>query len=174
MIRRFVLAAVLWAALAWPAAAAARLDARGAPLPTRELEALFAPALRAPGDTVALASALGAARPVLQSEGWLDARAEAEWADSARLELRIDAGARQRFASSARSAGAADSALFAPPLGVRAGEWASPGRLAAGLERAAWTRRSPRGIRTRSSACRVGSPTRRACTRPVGARSVRA
>lgn len=136
MARRSWLVAAFCAVLAWPAAAAVRLDARGAPLPTRELEALFAPALRAPGDSAALAAALGRVVGRLSDDGWLDANAEGEWPDSATLAVRVTAGARRRVATLAWDLSREDSLLFAPALGVRVGDWASPARFAAGLERA--------------------------------------
>lgn len=129
------LACALALAAAEPARAA-RLEAAGAPLPTRELEGVFAPALRAPRDSSALAGALAVLVQRLQSRGWLEARAEADWADSATLALRVESGPRRRIASLAWDMARADSARFAAALGVSAGEWASPERFSSGIERA--------------------------------------
>jgi hypothetical protein len=56
------------------AAPAARLQLLGWPLAAREPEGWFAAALRAPGDSLALASALARAEVRLQGAGWLDGR----------------------------------------------------------------------------------------------------
>ena len=78
----FVLVATLLAthalAPAAQAAASAKLELRGWPLAMRDAEGWFAPALRAPGDSLALATALGRAELRLQSGGWLDARLSAQ------------------------------------------------------------------------------------------------
>lgn len=117
-------------------AAAPRLEVAGGSLGVREAEALFAPALRAPGDSSALAQSLARALGRMQSEGWLDATGEAEWADSATLAVRLEAGARRRVASLAWDAPPEDSAAFARAAAFEVGEWANPARLASALERA--------------------------------------
>jgi outer membrane protein assembly factor BamA len=120
------------------ARAAARLDYRGSVLLPREVEALAAPALRAPGDSAALATALGALVARLQDLGRLDARAEAAW-DTGRTVLRLEAreGPPYRLRPVAVEApDHADSAAFAAVLTPRAGDPASAAAAGAAGERA--------------------------------------
>ncbi len=123
-------------------AAAPRLEYRGAALTPGSAAALLAPALRAPGDSVALASALASVVARLQSMGYLDARAAAVW-DSAggpRLRLEVSEGTRVRLVSLRVDAPSrADSVALAGALGLAAGGWASPPALAQAVERAVRT-----------------------------------
>ena len=126
-------------ALAPPATAAgvARLELRGWPLLARDAEGGFAPALRAPGDSVALASALAKAEVRLQSSGWLDARLTAHWsADSSRLELRTEPGVRYRWGALSLAVPPADSARLASFIHWPRGEPADPTQLGVFVERA--------------------------------------
>lgn len=137
MLRIGALVAVLAvAATGALAAGPPRLELAGGGLGAREAEGVFARALRAPGDSAALAGALGDAVARLQSEGWLDARAEGEWPDSARLVVRLAPGDRRRLASLAWDVPREDSAAFAAAAALNAGEWASPPRLTRALEQA--------------------------------------
>jgi translocation and assembly module TamA len=111
-------------------APAAVLDYRGVTPSRRQAEALVSGALRAPGDSAALALALGRVAAALQGAGYLDARAVGEWdtvGKDPRLVLRVREGSRYRIASLALdAASAADSARFAGALGLAPGDWASP------------------------------------------------
>ena len=129
-------AALASAGPAW-SAPAARLRIEGWPLAAREAEGWFAPALRAPADTAALAAALSRAEMRLQGSGWLDARLAAEWsADSATLRLRAEPGARRRWGRLSLAVPAADSARFAPFFRWPQGEPVDPAALSAVVERA--------------------------------------
>ncbi len=133
---RLLLAPALLAA-AVPARAAARLDVTGWPGPERQAETIFAPALRAPGDSAAVAAALGAAIGSLQSGGWLDARAEAAWnAKRDSLGVRVEAGERLRWGTLGFEVPPTDSAAFAASIDWRPGAPADPAELSAAVERA--------------------------------------
>ena len=119
-------------------AVAARLEYRGAVLSRREVESLAAPALRAPGDSTALAALLGRLVARLEDLGHLDARASGTW-DAGRTVLRLETreGALFRLRSVVIEApGPADSAAFAEALTLRPGDPASPGAAGAAGERA--------------------------------------
>lgn len=122
-----------WLLLATPVLAAPRLDYRGEGLSRRQAETLLGPALRAPGDSVVLVSALGSLVSALQSAGYLDARASGSWdtrGPTPALAVTAQAGDRYRIASLALDAGsAAESLLFASALGVAPGDWASASTL---------------------------------------------
>lgn len=134
-----VLATVAALALgAGGARAAARLEYRGSALPPREAEALAAPALRAPGDSAALAATLARVVTRLEALGYLEARAAGQW-DSARATLALETteGPLHRLRSVAVEApDAADSAAFAAALTPRAGDVASAAEAGAAGERA--------------------------------------
>jgi len=137
----FVLVATLLAthalAPAARAAASAKLDLRGWPLAMRDAEGWFAPALRAPGDSLALATALGRAELRLQSGGWLDARLSAQWsADSTRLSLIAEPGGRYRWGALALAVPPGDSARLASFIRWPRGEPADPTQLTTIIERA--------------------------------------
>ncbi len=132
--RRVLLAWLALAALCGvpsPAAAAnARLKLDGWPLPSREGEALFAPALRAPNDSSALALALRRAETRLQSGGWLDARVHAAWqATDEVLAVRAETGVRYRWGALTCDVPHADSLTLARLLHWRAGAFADPAEL---------------------------------------------
>jgi outer membrane protein assembly factor BamA len=134
-----LLAAALGLLLAGSGArAAVRLDYRGTVLPRREAEALAAPALRAPGDSAALAGVLARLVARLEALGHLEARAAGGWdADRLALALETREGPLHRLRSVAVEApDAADSAAFAAALGLRAGDVASPAAAGAAGERA--------------------------------------
>lgn len=119
------------------AAPTLRLRATGWPLATREAEAIFAPALRANADSVALASALERAARRLQSGGWLDAMLAAT-RDTTRgtLELVAAAGTRYRWRRLTFALPSADSSALAGWLAWPAGAWADPGALANSVDAA--------------------------------------
>jgi len=121
------------------AAAAPRLEAPGKTIARRRLEAMVAPALRAPGDSAALALSLAAVRAELEGAGYLDARVHAAWDSSGTpvLRLTVEEGLRARLASLAiDTPSAEDSARFAASLDLVAGGWASPAVLGESVERA--------------------------------------
>lgn len=125
-----------------PAGAAspsARLEVRGTELPRRRLEAMFAPALRAPRDAAALEVALTTLIAEFEESGYLDARATAAW-DSAPapvLRLAVREGPRYRLSELAIDAASpADSARLAALLGLSAGGWVGPGSIGDAIERA--------------------------------------
>jgi translocation and assembly module TamA len=130
-----VAAAALVAVAAW---AAPRLEARGGSLPRREVETLAAPALRAPGDSAALARVLAAVTARLQEQGRLDARVHGSWqADGPTLRLEVEEGPLYRLGAVvvlAQQPG--DSAAFAAGLGLRPGGPASAGAAGEAAERA--------------------------------------
>ena len=132
-------AACLLLALALPcrAASGARLHVQGWPLALREADERFAQALHAPGDSVALASALARAEERLQSSGWLDARLHAGWApDTATLAVRVEPGTRYRWGRLTLSVPGADSARFARFFRWPQGEPADPEQLTGVVDRA--------------------------------------
>ena len=120
------------------ARAAARLEYRGSVLPRREVESLAAPALRAPGDSTALAALLGTVVTRLQELGHLEARAQAGWdAGRAALWLETLEGPLFRLRSvTIETPDRSDSAAFGAGLTRRAGDPASPGAAGLAGERA--------------------------------------
>lgn len=132
-----LLATGLAATTAGPAVAAPRLDVAGWPGTSREAETLFAPALRSPGDSGAVARALAGATAALQSGGWLGGRTHATWAaDRTALLVRVDAGPRSRWGTLAFEVPPEDSAAFAAEVAWRAGAPADPVALSAAVARA--------------------------------------
>ncbi|HET9327372.1 MAG TPA: BamA/TamA family outer membrane protein [Candidatus Eisenbacteria bacterium] len=115
--------------IASSARATPRLEYRGGGLSRNQAEALFAPALRAPGDSAALATALRKLVSGLQAAGYLDARAHARWDSAAagpRLEVDTESGDRHRITSLAiDTPSAAESLVFASALKIGIGDWAS-------------------------------------------------
>ena len=146
-----VLATVLNAAVlldASRAAAAARgerLDYAGEVLARPTVESLMERALRAgpsgvgSADTAALSAGLAAIVERLQGDGFLDARAAAEWTSGRepRLAVRVSEGPRRRFSSiRIQTAPPSDSAQVAATLGLASGAWASPRAAGEAIERA--------------------------------------
>lgn len=132
-----VLVLLLAAFAAGPVAAASRLDVSGWPGPSREAEALFAPAVRAPGDSAAIGRSLSAAAATLQAGGWLDARVRAEWTpDRSALRVTVQPGARSRWRTLTLEVPPEDSAAFASAIAWRAGAPADPAAVSAAIERA--------------------------------------
>lgn len=112
-------------------AATARLRLTGWPLTAREGDRVFATALRAPGDSVALAGALARGVVRLQSGGWHDASLVGEWtADRNMLEVRVAPGVRLRWGTLAFDVPRADSAFVAREREWPQGEPADPAMLA--------------------------------------------
>jgi len=125
------------------AAPAPKLEVRGWPLPSREVEALFAPALRSPGDSTTLAAALRRTASRLQSAGWLDASVDAAWDTvSRRLLCTTEPGERYRWRSVSLAVPHEDSAALAAWLAFPAGQPADPRRLQAMVEGALRTAES--------------------------------
>ncbi|HET7224122.1 MAG TPA: hypothetical protein VFK69_00305 [Candidatus Eisenbacteria bacterium] len=121
-----------------PARAADRLDYRGRVLGAREVEALVAPALRAPGDSAALARSLLAVERRLEDDGWLDARVAATRDSAHALHVAAREGDRYRWGHVLVIApDAGDSARLVQALALAPGGWASPsvlaGRIAAAV-----------------------------------------
>ena len=138
---RSILFAALWAtlALAPPAQAAktARLELQRWPLSAHDAEGWFAAALRAPGDRLALTSALSRAEVRLQSSGWLEGRLSARWsADSSRLVITADPGVRYRWGSLSLAVPPGDSAQLAGLIHWPRGEPVDPAQLSTAIERA--------------------------------------
>jgi outer membrane protein assembly factor BamA len=134
-----LIAAFVTIALAVPAYAekAARLELKHWPLSVREAEGWFAPALRTPADSLALATALARAEVRLQSAGWLDARLAAAWAaDSSVLTLSAETGARYRWGALSLAVPPGDSARLQGFLRWPRGEVADPSQLTPIVERA--------------------------------------
>jgi outer membrane protein assembly factor BamA len=120
------------------ARAAARLEYRGAVLSRREVEALAVPALRAPGDSVAVAALLATVVTRLQEAGHLEATAQAAW-DAGRTLLRLEAveGPLFRLRSvTIETPEPSDSAAYGARLARRVGDAASPGAAGQAGERA--------------------------------------
>lgn len=136
----FAACCCVWALLAALAvavrpAAAAELDVRGTRLPSRQVSALLATALRAPADSTALSAALGRLVARLQALGWLDARASGAWTGE-RLRVDVREGSAYRFRNVVlRAYAPADSVAFATAFTVRAGEPACASRVAAAVDR---------------------------------------
>ncbi len=124
-----VLALVGLAHPAWSAPARLRLS--GWPLASREGDAVFAAALRAPGDSVALAVALGRGVARLQAGGWHDAALTAEWRETRDvLEVRVEPGPQRRWGALVFDVPTADSAFVARERVWPQGEPADPAALA--------------------------------------------
>jgi outer membrane protein assembly factor BamA len=119
-------------------AAVARLELRPQLPAYREAEALFAEALRAPGDSARTQAALGRLILGLQDRGYLDARAHATWQDApSRLVVDISTGRCYRIASVVfETPSPDDSSRFAEALGLTPGLPASPAALASRITRA--------------------------------------
>lgn len=119
------------------ASGAAELDLKGWPGPSRRAEGMLAPALAAAGDSVSLSRSLGSLVATLQADGWLDARAEGEWAGTPpRLVVRVAPGTQRRWGTLALDVPAADSAALAADLAWRPGEPAASAALTRAIERA--------------------------------------
>lgn len=149
-----LLAWTIAAASGTGAAAAVRLDYRGAVLTRGQVESQLQRALRsrAPGaagtvaagpDSGAVASGLAGLVARLQNLGFLDARAVAHWdsasspAGDVRLVVQVNEGPRLRLrAVRIVAAPAADSLRFAAALGLVTGSWASPSAVGEAVERA--------------------------------------
>jgi outer membrane protein assembly factor BamA len=137
-----VLISVLLAVPSW--SASAKLDLRGSTLPRRQVETLLGSALAAPGDTLKLQADLGRLVAHLQTQGWLEARAEATWRDPAEpgdrtdpvLHVTVREGPRLRLTALVVEVPSHDSALVAEGLALHAGGWASPAGLNEAVERA--------------------------------------
>ena len=141
--RRIVATALIGIAFAFPvparAAPAARLELRDRVLGPREDAALFADALRFPGDSTRTSAALGNLIARLEARGYLDARAQARWDSLAgpRLTVEMQEGIRYHVASLVLEAPSShDSALFARALAFSAGGPASPPLISAAIDRA--------------------------------------
>ncbi|MFN8587959.1 MAG: BamA/TamA family outer membrane protein [Candidatus Eisenbacteria bacterium] len=119
-------------------AAAAEVALRGWPGAARRAEVSLAPALRAEGDSTALARALGELVGALQADGWLDARAGGEWrtATPPTLAVTVEPGLRRTWGSLALDVPAADTAAIAAALDWRSGAPAVPAVLTRAIERA--------------------------------------
>lgn len=124
--------------LAMPALAAPRLEVTGSSASRRALEAAFAPALRAPRDSAAVAGALARWIARLEDEGHLDATAAAVWDSTAEaLRVSVREGPRHRLTSLAIDTPVrADSARFAASLGLVPGGWVSPAAIREAIGRA--------------------------------------
>lgn len=158
-----LMVAVMLSALvgAGGARAVARLEYRGTGLPRREVESLAVPALRAPGDSAALAALLGTVVARLQELGHLEARAQATW-DTGRVALRLETreGPLFRLRSvTIETSDRSDSAAFAAGLTRRAGDAASPGAAGAAGEHALRTVADEGYPYARLSLCRFAVDT---------------
>lgn len=135
-----LLAMITFLSLAGEALAAPHLEYRGGGLGRSQAEALFAPALRAPGDSVSLAAALRRLVGGLQAAGYLDARARARWDSGGatpRLQVDTETGERYRITRLAiDSPSPAESLVFASALRIRVGDWASTTALSDALREA--------------------------------------
>ena len=132
-LRGGMLVALLLAA-AGPAMAAPRLIVRGSPA-LRDAENVFGPILGRAGDSLAVRDALGRYVEQLQSEGYLAARAAADWDSAASaLHLDVEPGERYRLTSWRMDATPEDSAAFAPALDLGLGGPAAPRRWDAAIE----------------------------------------
>ena len=122
-----------------PARGAARVDYRGLALTPRQVEGLAQRALKAPGDSAALAQALGAVVERLQELGHLEARVNGRWESGREPRLVIEPreGPHYRLKTIVIAAGpSADSAQFAEALGLAVGDPAAPRAVSAAIERA--------------------------------------
>jgi translocation and assembly module TamA len=148
---RWTIAVALLIGLVDAAGAAPRLEYRGRALTARQVEPLFGEALRAPGDSVALASALGRLCARLEDEGYLDARATAvaqatpggrapgETAGSPLLRVEVNEGPRYRIVRLDCDTPAGDTTGIADAFTLRTGDWASPAALEEAATRALQT-----------------------------------
>jgi outer membrane protein assembly factor BamA len=119
------------------AAPAARLQLTGWPLASREGEALFVNPLRAPADSLGLATALLRAEAMLQGGGWLEARVSAAWsADRGVLTVRTQPGPRYRWGTLSCDVPREDSLALARLLHWPHGAPADPAQLGARVEQA--------------------------------------
>jgi outer membrane protein assembly factor BamA len=119
--------------------AATRIDVTGGAVPRRQLEGWLTEAIHAPGDSVALARALGEVCSRLQDSGYLDARAEGRWQSLAGdwdLVAQVREGMRYRITRLDFDVLAGDSSGIAAALPVHVGDWASPGAIAAAADSA--------------------------------------
>ncbi len=110
-------------------AATPRVDYRGGGIERRQAETLFAPVLRAPRDSSALARALETLVGALNADAYLDADAVASWdttRDGPRLEVQTMPGTRYRIASLAfDTPSRAESLVWVAATGIQVGDWAS-------------------------------------------------
>lgn len=140
MVVGFATLVALGASLAAaPARGAPRIEYRGSALTARQVEGLSVRALRAPGDSAALAQVLGAMVDRLQELGHLDARVRGRWESGSDPRLVIEAieGEHYRLGGIVIAVGASlDSARFAESLGLRTGDRAAPRAVALAIERA--------------------------------------
>jgi outer membrane protein assembly factor BamA len=119
------------------AAPAARLQLTAWPLASREGEGLFAGALRAPADSVGLATALLRAEALLQGGGWLEAHVSAAWsADRSVLAVRTQPGPRYRWGTLSCDVPREDSLALARLLRWPHGAPADPAQLGARVDQA--------------------------------------
>ena len=127
-----VLASGVLAVNAASALPAARLRLEAWPLASRDGEALFSGALRAPADSVVLAQALTSAGSRLQGAGWLEGRVSATWnADGTVLDVTVVPGPRYRWGGLSFDVPRADSAALASLLRLTRGAPAEPAVLGA-------------------------------------------
>ncbi|HEY3216341.1 MAG TPA: BamA/TamA family outer membrane protein [Candidatus Eisenbacteria bacterium] len=123
-------------------AASAHLDYRGVVLTRRQVEGLFATALRATPDSTALVEPLGRLVTELQNMGYLEAQAQAAWLSSTgipepTLWIEVHEGSRFRLANLTLDTPVpGDSLAFATSLGLEPGSWASPRALGEAVTRA--------------------------------------
>ena len=130
-----LLALTLGSVLASFAQAAPRLDLRGWPLASRESDAVFATALRQPGDSTALAGVLADAVQRLQAAGWHEATVAAHWTSPAeRLVVEVWSGPRFRWGGLTFDVPREDSLLVLRDLAWPKGEPAEPAALARTVE----------------------------------------
>jgi outer membrane protein assembly factor BamA len=119
------------------AAPAARLQLTAWPLASREGEGLFAGPLRAPPDSVGLATALLRAEALLQGGGWLEAHVSAAWsADRSVLAVRTQPGPRYRWGTLSCDVPREDSLALARLLRWPHGAPADPAQLGARVDQA--------------------------------------
>ena len=136
-----LLLALMAGLLVAPVAAlgAARLDYRGQVLSSGQVQTLAAPWLRAPRDSAAAASTLGAIVQRLQDLGYLDAHARG-WRDTLsgeRLIVEVREGTRRRLREvSVHGASAEDSTALRSVLDLSPGTWASPSGVDDAIEAA--------------------------------------
>lgn len=119
------------------ASPAARLELADWPLASRDGDALFAAALRAPADSAVLAVSLWRAEQRLQAQGWLEARLMAGW-NAERTALRVEAepGTRYHWGTLSWDAPREDSLPLARLLRWPRGAPVDPALLAGSVEQA--------------------------------------
>jgi hypothetical protein len=145
-----LLALAMGSVLASFVQAAPRLDLRGWPLASRESDAVFATALRQPGDSTALAGALADAVQRLQAAGWHEATIAAHWTSPAeRLMVEVQSGPRFRWGALSFDVPREDSLIVLRDLAWPKGEPAEPAALARTVE-GVLTRAVASGTRGRS------------------------